>query len=127
MKGLGALQLFIGLGGVAGGAALVLDPSGDSQGIPLALLENTPFVDYLIPGLVLFFVIGLGTSLAGVLTIRRNRYAGGLAVVCGVILIVWIVAQVWWIGLLHWLQPAFFALGFVESLLGLRARTHHAG
>ena len=32
---LGALQIFIGLGAVAGGLGLVLDPSGANLGIPL--------------------------------------------------------------------------------------------
>jgi hypothetical protein len=29
----------------------------------------------------------------------------------GVFLMLWIVAQVWWIGLSHWLQPLYFGLG----------------
>ena len=64
LNGLGALQAFIGVGAVAGGLGLALDPSGESVGIPLELLAETPFTTFLIPGIVLFAVNGLG-SLTG--------------------------------------------------------------
>lgn len=46
--GLGALQVLIGVGAVAGGLALVLDPSGESLGTPIELLEKTPFATFLV-------------------------------------------------------------------------------
>ncbi|MCA9937195.1 MAG: hypothetical protein KC418_01025 [Anaerolineales bacterium] len=115
-----AFQSFIGLGGVAGGLGLVLDPSGDNLGLPLAWLSRSPFADYLIPGLVLLVVIGGGTLLGGMLTLRRHRYAAEAAMALGGLLMLWIVAQVWWIGLSHWLQPVYFAFGVVELSLGQR-------
>jgi hypothetical protein len=39
VSGLGILQVFIGLGAVGGGLALVLEPSGANLGIPLELLK----------------------------------------------------------------------------------------
>lgn len=35
---------------------------------------------------------------------------------------IWITAQVCWIGLTVWLQPLFFGLGAVELALGLLLR-----
>jgi len=49
--------LFQGLSGMLGGLGLVLDPTGKSLSIPVAWLENSPFSDYLIPGLILFCLV----------------------------------------------------------------------
>ncbi|MCP4610264.1 MAG: hypothetical protein GY845_16260 [Planctomycetes bacterium] len=117
--GLGALQVFIGVGGFAGGFGLVTEPSGANLGFDVDLLSTSPFSDYLIPGLILLVVIGLGSLAGGVLSIVRYRYAGEIAAVSGAFLMIWIVVQVWWIGLTVWLQPLFFGLGAVELVLGL--------
>ncbi len=117
--GLGCLQMFIGLGGAAGGFGLVTDPSGKNLGFHVDLLSKSPFSDYLIPGLILLVVIGLGSLAGGVLSIVRYRHAGEIAAVSGAFLMIWIVVQVWWIGLTVWLQPLFFGLGAVELVLGL--------
>ena len=60
--GLGILQIFIGLGAVAGGVGLI---SGGLK-FPLEWLRRSPFTDYLIPGLVLLTVNGIGSLAGGV-------------------------------------------------------------
>jgi len=117
--GLGVLQVFIGIGGVAGGFGLVTEPNGENLGFQVDLLSKSPFTDYLIPGIILLVVIGFGSLIGGVLSFFRYRYAGLYAVVLGAFLMIWIIAQVWWIGLTIWLQPLFFSLGTVELILGL--------
>jgi hypothetical protein len=120
--GLGALQVFVGLGAVAGGLGLVLEPSGTNLGMPVEILNRSPFPDFLIPGMILFLINGLGSLAGGAATFLRYRYAGEIAVILGAFLILWIVAQVWWIGLAHWLQPLYFVFGGVELALGLMLR-----
>ena len=120
--GLGGLQVFIGLGGVSGGFGLVTEPSGANLGFHVDLLSKSPFSDYLIPGLFLLVVIGLGSLVGGVLSMLRYRYTGEIAAVSGAFLMIWITAQVCWIGLIVWLQPLFFCLGAVELALGLLLR-----
>lgn len=117
--GLGVLQVFIGIGGSAGGFGLVTEPSGANLGFQADLLNKSPFSDYLIPGLILLVIIGFGSLAGGVLSILRYRYFGEIAAVSGAFLMIWITAQVWWIGLTVWLQPLFFGLGVVELVLGL--------
>jgi hypothetical protein len=117
--GLGALQVFIGLCCVAGGFGPVTEPSGANLGFVVEWLSKSPFSDYLIPGLVLSVVIGVGSLAGGVLSIFRYRHAGKIAAVLGAFLMIWILAQVWWIGLTIWLQPLFFGSGMVELALGL--------
>ncbi|MCB0189662.1 MAG: hypothetical protein KDE31_35570 [Caldilineaceae bacterium] len=116
--GLGALQAFIGIGAVAGGLGLVLDPSGASLGTPLALLENTPFPTFLIPGIVLFAINGLGSLAGAVASFACRRYAGALAVALGAFLIAWILIQVYWMSGFHWLHWLYLGLGMIEAVLG---------
>ena len=84
--------------------------------------RKSPFSDYLIPGLILLVVIGLGSLASGVLSMLRYRYTGEIAAVSGAFLMIWITAQVCWIGLTVWLQPLFFCFGAVELALGLLLR-----
>lgn len=115
---LGVLQLFIGLGAIAAGYGFIMDPSGNNLSIPTELLKNAPFETYLIPGIVLFTVNGISTLAGAVLSLRRHRYSGMGGIILGSALTVWIIVQVYWIGLISWMQPFYFGLGLLEILLG---------
>jgi hypothetical protein len=125
--GLGALQVLIGLGAVGGGLAMVLDPSGANLRMSVDWLSGTPFPDYLVPGIVLLALNGLGSLVGAVASFTRYRYAGDIAIALGAFLIVWILAQVWWIGLTFWLQPLYFGFGVVELVLGWQLRKTLSG
>ena len=64
---LAVICTLVGIAAVLGGHALVAWPDGSAIGLPLAVLEHSPFSDFTIPGLVLVFVIGLSNLLAAVL------------------------------------------------------------
>lgn len=53
------LQLFLGVGALFGGGAMVIDPSGDMIRIPTSMLIRSPFSDFLIPGILLFVIFGV--------------------------------------------------------------------
>jgi hypothetical protein len=119
---LGALQVFIGLTAIAGGFGLVSDPSGTKLNIPLDWLSNSPFTNYFVPGLVLLIVNGAGNFLAGIVTFLLNRYAGNIAVAFGIFLVLFIVIEVWFVGLRTLLQPLYLILGLTELMFGLKLR-----
>jgi len=50
---------FLGIGAIFGGGALTISPSGALLRMPLSLLEKSPFVNYLIPGIILFLILGI--------------------------------------------------------------------
>ncbi|MBN2147636.1 MAG: hypothetical protein JW726_09620 [Anaerolineales bacterium] len=50
--------LFLALGGLYGGIAMLLDPSGAALGMT-AVLDDLPVSDYILPGLFLLFAMGL--------------------------------------------------------------------
>ena len=116
--GLGVLQAFIGIGAVAGGLGLMLNPSGGSLGLPLELLEKTPFSTYLVPGLVLFTVNGLGNLAGAGASFTRRRFAGEIAMALGAFLVAWILIQVYWMSGFHWLHWLYLGLGIVGAALG---------
>lgn len=114
----GLLQIFIAVGAVGGGLVLLLDPSGQGMGFSVELLSGSPFSSYLIPGWVLFAVIGIGNFAAAFLSFRKHRIAGLAGILLGGFLAVWILIQVWIVGWLIWLQPFMLVLGFLELGLG---------
>ncbi len=54
-----ALHLFQGLGGLGGGIVLMIRPDGSLIHMPLTMIKGSPFNDFLIPGIILFFVLGV--------------------------------------------------------------------
>ena len=120
--GLGSLQAFIGLGAVAGGYGMVSDPSGNTLGLPMSFLEGSPFPNFLIPGLFLLLVNGIGSLIGAGLSFARRRYAQEMAMVLGGILCLWIVIQVIIIRSFHWMHVLYFILGIVELGIGLYIR-----
>ncbi len=117
---LGALEAFIGVTAAAGGFGLVSDPSGAKMNISLEWLNNTPFVNYLIPGLVLLIVNGVGNILAAISTFLRNKHAAHLAAALGIFLVLYITIEVLSVGLRTPLQPLYFMLGLIQLVLGLK-------
>jgi hypothetical protein len=120
--GLGILQAFIGLGALGGGFMLVRDPSGSALELPMSLLEGSPFPDFLLPGMFLLAVNGVGSMIGAGLSFTRRRYAQEIAIVLGAILVAWIVIQIVIISSFHWLHVLYFILGVVELGIGLYIR-----
>jgi hypothetical protein len=114
----GVLLTLIGVGAVISGWLLMQDPSGDSIGLTVKLLENSPFDDYFIPGLVLFAVNGIGSLLVALLIATNQRYTGFATMVLGLAMIIWIVVEFFWVSEESFLQPTMFAVGLVEMILG---------
>ena len=118
----GVLQAFIGVGAVVSGTLLVIAPDGRYMQMPPDMLSNTPFRSFLIPGLILFLVHGVGNIASAVLCFRMRRIAAFGGMLFGFALIIWIFVQVNMIGGGHWLQYLYFALGPVLLILGIAMR-----
>jgi hypothetical protein len=87
-----------------------------------ATLARSPFRSYLVPGIVLFTVVGGTQALAAWAEIRRWPRAGWLSVTAGAVLAGWIAVQVAMIGLGHPMQPSLFVVGGVIASMGWRQR-----
>lgn len=115
----GILQIFIGVGAVIYGLLLASYPDGSKAGLPLELLSGSPFANYLIPGILLLLVNGVGNVVSSILSFSRHKYAGYAGMFFGVALIIWIIVQIILIGYANLLQPFYLSLGIIELLLGI--------
>jgi menaquinone-dependent protoporphyrinogen oxidase len=118
-----ALCLAAGFSAVFGGAVFIARPDGSILEMPLSLLDHSPFHDFLVPGLLLFAVIGVGNTWAAWLHFRRSDYAGLGSLLGGGALVVWIVVQMILLRSFHVLQVAYLVLGLAivsESIRQIR-------
>jgi hypothetical protein len=97
----------------AGGIALIFM---DGLGMPKEWVNNS-FGSFLIPGLVLFFIVG-GTSLASAILVgKRWKYAMESAMVAGFGMQIWIYVEMYIIRQSAWLQTLYFSTGILVLIL----------
>lgn len=113
------LQILVGLMAVPVGLVMIVDPMGNPVGIPHEWIANSPFHSYLVPGIVLLLVNGVGQLSAASLAIVRHPLAPWLMGGLGLGLVIWIAVQVLMIPL-SFLQPLLLAVGIVQGLLALQ-------
>lgn len=120
-----ATLVVIGAGALPAGYGLISDPTGRALGFPEEMLATRFFPDYLVPGLFLFFVNGVGSLAAAAALlfhpqwatcarlnpIKQQEWPWTFGVLMGVILMAWIVIQFFSITLTSPLQPAVFLGG----------------
>jgi len=111
------LHAFVGIGGLFGGIGIIIDPSGDGYGVSVDLLKNSPFNDFFIPGLFLFFIIGIGDIIVSIFAYQKHKYLAYLSGLMGGVLMTWIVIQCIMIETVAALHVIFFLLGLIEVLL----------
>jgi hypothetical protein len=92
-----------------------------AKGVPTEWLEGSPFTDYFIPSLILFFVVGGAFLIAAVAVFARLRSARLLAQGAAVIVLVWLAVQVTIIGFVSWMQPATALVALLILALASRA------
>ena len=108
-----AFLVLLGIGALAGGVALVASPDGSAMKFDTSLLAGSPFSDFLVPGLVLGGVFGVGSLVVAVLGLRHSRIAPFAAFAIGVAQMIWIVVELAIIRELSFLHPTMFIVGLV--------------
>ena len=116
------LLAFLGLGAIGGGGALIISPSGKLLGgLPLSILERSPFTDFLVPGIILFIVLGLIPCLLVYALIKRPecKFAGyfnffkdmywawSYSLYVAFALIIWIQVETIYVQGVGWLQTFY--------------------
>jgi hypothetical protein len=126
------VQLFQAVGALGGGAALMASPKGGIIKMPPSNLDGSPFKDFLIPGIILFIVLGIGPLMAAWVLIRRPRstalesvnpfrheyWGWTLSGVVGVGLVIWIAVETLIVPY-NFLQPLYAGVGIVIIVLTL--------
>jgi hypothetical protein len=115
VRALIALMAIQAIGAIGGGIGLVQDPI-DNIGMPLDMLEGSPFSDYFYPGLILLIVVGIFPLLVLPGLLLRKQWAWWLALAAGAGLVVWIIVEV---ALLGYLPGMGIALQILMGLIGV--------
>ena len=114
------LEVFLGLGALFGGGALILAPDGHLLGMPTKLLAGSPFSSFLVPGVILFTLVGLAPVLAAAITARRQAFAPLAVVAVGLTLIGWVSVEMVVLAGLGSLAWAFYlVLGACIAAIGV--------
>ncbi len=115
------LLAFLGLGAVFGGSVLIISPSGELFGMPLSMLKHSPFNSFLVPGIVLFLVLGLVPLLLVFALVKKtaNKWAEQLnffsdmhwswsfSIYIAFALIAWVQAEMVFLQGVHWLHSFY--------------------
>ncbi len=132
------LLAFLGLGAIFGGSVLIISPDGSLFEIPLSLLENSPFTDFLIPGIILFSVLGL-IPICIIFALIKNpknelaeqinffhdiHWVWTYTIYIAFALIIWIQVEMIFLHVVHWSHSLYMFIGltiiFVASLPQVR-------
>lgn len=121
------MHLILGIGAIFGGLVLMIDPSGGVIKMPVTLLENSPFNSFLIPGMILFVILGvlpliisfaLATkwpwNAANILNIfPEMHWSWAYSLYLGFALIIWITIEIYLIKGIAFIQVGYIFLGLI--------------
>lgn len=119
--------LFIGIGAVAGGLSMILDPSGKTLHMDamLPFFQVLPFADvvfrdFLFSGFALLIVNGLTNLTAAVLLLKKRKSGVILGGIFGVTLMLWICIQFYMFPL-NFMSTIYFVFGLCQAITGYAA------
>jgi len=125
------LLSFLGIGAIFGGTMFIVSPSGDLFKMPLSFLDGSPFSNFLVPGIVLFTVLGVMPLILVWALIRRPKstlaerlnfytdmhWAWSYSVYIAFALIIWIQVEMIVLRTVHWFQT--FYMGLALAILSI--------
>jgi hypothetical protein len=88
------LLFFLGLSALPAAITIISDPSGNNIGMPLDLLDHTPFQDFLIPAILLGLFNGVMSLLFAILVLRKHPLQSWMILFQGITLAVWLTVEV---------------------------------
>lgn len=112
------LLLFNGIGALYGGWSLITRPDGSRLQLSLDLLEQTPFDNYLIPGIILFVGNGLCSLAVFVVMMLNIKVYSWLVILQGAVLTGWIVIQMILIQTVYFLHIILGSVGLLLFVCG---------
>lgn len=127
------LLAFLGIGAIYGGGSLILYPSGESLKMPLSLLKNSPFNNYLIPGIILFTVLGLVPCLLILALIKKPfskflenfnlfkdmHWSWTYSIYIAITLIIWLQIQMMVLQAVSWIHVFYMLLALCIMIIGI--------
>jgi hypothetical protein len=116
---LGALA-FLSLGAIGGAAFMLAAPDGHLMQWDTTMLAGSPFDDFLVPGLILGGLFGLGSLATIGLGLRGSPVAPFVAFAIGCAQLIWITVELAVLGELSFLHPLMFGTGALIAVASVR-------
>lgn len=127
------LLAFLGLGAIFGGGILIISPGGKLFGMPLSMLQNSPFNSFLVPGIILFLVLGVVPMLLVFALLKKPKnklaeqfnffndmhWSWTFTMYVAFALIGWIQIEMLFLGGAHWLQTCYMFLAVMIIFVAL--------
>lgn len=113
-----AILIFISAFGLYFGTRMLIDPTGNSLGLPFYLLNGTMFKDYVIPGWTLLAGLGVLGLITVIATFRKTGWYPVMILVQGLVVVAIVIAQMILLGNDYFLQYFFLMIGFFIVALG---------
>lgn len=127
------LLAFLGLGAIFGGGVLIISPSGELFGMPLSMLANSPFNNFLVPGIILFTVLGIAPVGVTIALIKKPEYkfaelfnfykdmywAWTYCIYIAFALIIWIQIEMTFLRAVHWSHSIYIFLAVAILFVAL--------
>lgn len=125
------LHVFLGIGAIFGGSLLMFSPDGSILSMPLEMLENSPFNNFFIPGLILFVGLGILPIITAIYLIsekslkiaeklslyKETHWSWNISLYIGFILIIWIIIQLYIIQGVAFIHVFYIFLGIaIQSI-----------
>jgi hypothetical protein len=88
------LLFLLGLSALPPSIAMLADPSGSKMGFPAGMLDQTPFSNFFIPGILLGLFNGVLSLFFAVSVIRKHPLQSWMVMFQGVVLLVWLTTEV---------------------------------
>ncbi len=127
------LLAFLGIGAIGGGAILMISPSGILMGIPLSILKDSPFHNFLIPGIILFTVLGVAPCMLIYLLLKKPdskffdrmnvfydmHWSWSFCIYVAFALIIWIQAEMMYLQSVSWLHTFYILYAILILIVAL--------
>ncbi len=127
------LLAFLGLGVIGGGDVFIISPTGRLIGMPLSMLDHSPFKSFLIPGIILFLLLGIAPLLlimallqkpASKIAERINffkdmHWSWSYTIYIAFVLIIWIQIEMMFLSAVSWLHTFYVFLAVVIIFVAL--------
>lgn len=112
------LHVFVGIGAMMGGLAAITN-SDQPLGVPIEILKNSPFSSFLIPGIILFTIIGLGNLISAYMFHFKSKIQGYISSIFSWALVIWIIVQCIMLNTIAFLHILFFTIGLIQASLSM--------
>jgi hypothetical protein len=128
---------FLSFGAIFGGMAFILKPDGSIYDMPVEILQNSPFKDFLVPGIILFVTFGLlpvyviytlikkpeNKAMEKLNLLPDHHFSWTFSIYIGFALIIWINIQTLILDAVDILHTIYSSLGILIICMALLPKT----